>query len=128
MPSLRKHATAITLRDLRIAKIGKKMPASPCQQFLEAYLTAFADNDGDENQVPVKTRLALHRCLEDKDVSWKTFCEFECSPYRSSCLNNDFFIESITSLMTALQFSTTNDYLGDVQKGPISKLSRNKVR
>lgn len=71
MGGLRSHATAVTLRDLRIAKLGRKMPGSPCQQFLDAYLTAFSDADGDESQVATKTRLALHKCLEDKDVSWK---------------------------------------------------------
>jgi hypothetical protein len=69
---LRSHKTAVTLRDLRIAKLGKKLPASPCQQLLDAYLTAFSDFDGDESQVSVKTRLALHKCLEDKDVSRKS--------------------------------------------------------
>jgi hypothetical protein len=75
MPGLRSHATAVTLRDLRIAKLGKRMPGSPCQQLLDAYLTAFSDGDGDEYQVPAKTRLALFKCLEDKDVSWKPVYE-----------------------------------------------------
>jgi hypothetical protein len=74
---LRSHKTAVTLRDLRIAKLGKKLPASPCQQLLDAYLTAFSDFEGDESQVSVKTRLALHKCLEDKDVSWKSLFEFK---------------------------------------------------
>lgn len=65
----RNHATAVTLRDLRIAKLSKQFRALPCQSLLDSYLNAIADIDADDSQIPLKVRLMLHRCLEDIDVS-----------------------------------------------------------
>ena len=68
---VRNRATSITLRDLRITKLSKAYKPAPCSDLMEAYMAAFRDAEGGETQVPLKTRVALHKCLEDRDVSDK---------------------------------------------------------
>ena len=65
----RSGATAVTLKDLRIAKLSKQYKPLPCAQLLESYMNAMQDLDKDDSQVSVRIRILLHRCLEDKDVS-----------------------------------------------------------
>lgn len=69
MGGLRNHATSVTLRDLRITKLSKAYRPAPCSDLFEAYMSAFRDPNGTESQVSIKTRLALHKCLEDRNVS-----------------------------------------------------------
>lgn len=69
----RSHVTAVTLRDLRIAKLSKQFRATPCQSLLESYMNAIQDIDGDDSQIPVRIRIMLHRCLEEQNVSGNIF-------------------------------------------------------
>lgn len=71
MGGVRNRATSITLRDLRITKLSKAYKPAPCSDLMEAYMSAFRDAEGGETQVPLKTRVALHKCLEDRAVSDK---------------------------------------------------------
>ena len=65
----RSHVTAVTLRDLRIAKLSKQFRPTPCQALLESYMNGIQDIDADDSQIPVRVRLMLHRCLEEQNVS-----------------------------------------------------------
>ena len=100
MGSMRKHSTAVTLRDLRIAKLGKRMAQPPCAALLDAYFSAFEDCEDDETQVPQKTRFALHKCLEDLEVSYPSIQKFRLN----------LFLLFLT-LITALLNGNTRDVL-----------------
>lgn len=52
---------------------------------------------------------------------------FNCGSYFLKILSTSF-VDSTTPLITPLHFSTTDDNLGNVQKAPICKISRRKVR
>jgi hypothetical protein len=70
-----KNALSISLRELRIAKLDKRMKAKPCLHELEAYLAALSNSDNkrvsaslskllsDCAETPVSIDLLCHRLL-----------------------------------------------------------------
>jgi hypothetical protein len=60
----RARGTSISLRDLRIAKLQKRIRFTPCGPELDAFLAAVAAHGGDEDDIPTGVKMALSRCME----------------------------------------------------------------
>ncbi len=60
----RARGTSISLRDLRIAKLQKRIRFTPCGPELDAFLAAVAAHGGDEDSIPTGVKMALSRCME----------------------------------------------------------------
>ncbi len=59
-----RRAVSISLRDLRIAKLEKKMRFVPCSEELDAYINALSIY-GDE-KIPTSFQVALSECIKEK--------------------------------------------------------------
>mmetsp|Transcript_34856 Transcript_34856/g.35511 ORF Transcript_34856/g.35511 Transcript_34856/m.35511 type:complete len:83 (-) Transcript_34856:242-490(-) len=57
----RAKGLSISLTDLRIAKLGKKVRQTPCRKELEDYLDALSQQG--EGKVPLAIGLALSNCM-----------------------------------------------------------------
>lgn len=64
-----KRALALSLNDLRIAKLGRKRALTPCYSELDEYLTAVARYAGDDRLVPASIAQALQDCVAAKVCS-----------------------------------------------------------
>ena len=60
----RARGTSISLRDLRIAKLQKRMRIQTCGPELDAYLAAVAAAGGNEDDIYPAVKMALSRCME----------------------------------------------------------------
>lgn len=60
---------SITLRDLRLAKLDKRVRINPCSSELESYINALAQYDGECDRIPQLIRRALTDCVEQKVFS-----------------------------------------------------------
>ena len=60
----RARGTSISLRDLRIAKLQKRMRIQTCGPELDAYLAAVAAAGGNEDDIHPGVKMALSRCME----------------------------------------------------------------
>ena len=54
----------ITLKDMRIAKLDKRMRNPRCEREFEALLNSLYAVSNDESKVPVQLQLALSNCLK----------------------------------------------------------------
>ena len=66
------RGSSISLRELRIAKLGKRTRTTLCAMETEAYLTALAAVGGDSDQVSSAIGLALSNCMK-ASVSYKKY-------------------------------------------------------
>ena len=61
----RAKGTSISLRDLRIAKLQKRMRITACGPELDTFLAAVAAAGGNEDKVPSFVKKALSNCMEE---------------------------------------------------------------
>ena len=61
----RAKGTSISLRDLRIAKLQKRMRITACGPELDTFLAAVAAASGNEDKVPEFMKKALSNCMEE---------------------------------------------------------------
>ena len=80
----RARGTSSSLRDLRIAKLQKRIRFTPCGPELDAFLAAVAAHGGDEDSIPTGVKMALSRCMEasvsDDDQQQQCMCTSPTSP------------------------------------------------
>lgn len=85
----RAKGTSISLRDLRIAKLQKRMRITACGPELDTFLAAVAAAGGNEDKVPAFVKKALSNCMEESVRSLRLYfylhCIFYCRP-RSHCI------------------------------------------
>ena len=67
----RHKGLSISLRELRIAKMERKMRMTPCGGEFEAYLAALARVGSDSSQVPDSISKALTDCMDKSRQSKK---------------------------------------------------------
>ena len=82
----RAKGTSISLRDLRIAKLQKRMRITACGPELDTFLAAVAAASGNEDKVPEFVKKALSNCMEESVRSLHLLfnCCF-CCRTRSHC-------------------------------------------
>jgi hypothetical protein len=82
----RAKGTSISLRDLRIAKLQKRMRITACGPELDTFLAAVAAASGNEDKVPAFVKKALSNCMEESVRSLHLLfnCCF-CCRTRSHC-------------------------------------------
>eukprot|EP01039_Chlorochromonas_danica_P007095 gene7095-7847_t len=56
-------SVSITLKDLKVAKVTKKVRVNPCTPELEAYINAIAEHGGDK-KIPLQIAKAFFDCSE----------------------------------------------------------------
>ena len=68
---MRHKGLSISLRELRIAKLERRIRQTPCGGEFEAYLAALARVGGDSSQVPDSIPKALTDCMNKSRLSIK---------------------------------------------------------
>lgn len=56
----------LSLKDLRVTKLDKKVLVAPCAEEFEAYLNALQWVGGDDEKVSKLIMKKLHKCMEQK--------------------------------------------------------------
>ena len=69
--TLTRGLATLTLRDLRLARFDKKMRNAPCGAELDAYLSALARCDGNDEKIPASIQDALADCMGHSRASLK---------------------------------------------------------
>ena len=59
-----RRAVSISLRDLRIAKLEKKIRFVPCSEELDSYINALSIFG--EDKIPSSFQVALSECIKEK--------------------------------------------------------------
>lgn len=68
---LSRGLATLTLRDLRLARFDKKIRNAPCGAELDAYLSALARFDGNDEKIPASIQDALAECMGQSRASLK---------------------------------------------------------